>query len=84
MGRVKKQLEAVQTLKALGASEAEAKNAFATLESIANDSECASDLRSRAVWCKDELQRNPTDIPRREALMFQATALANKYAPTAP
>lgn len=84
MGKVKKQLEVVAALKAVGASEAEAKNAYTTLESIANDPECSSDLRSRAVWCKDELQRNPNDVARREALMAQATAVAARYAPTAP
>jgi hypothetical protein len=81
--RVKKNLEAVSTLKVLGATATEAKDATLYLQSVANNSEAAPDLRSEAVRVYQELQMRPEDTPRREALMAVANAIATKYVASA-
>ncbi len=79
--RVKRNLESVNTLKAAGASAAEARAAAAALQDVANDLTASSNLRARATAIYEELQGRPEDTARREALMQQASAIAAQYMP---
>ena len=75
----KKSLEPAASLKATGASAAEAATAIQALDATANDIETPSSVRSQCVYLRDELlsMATPSAVAKRETVVGAAAAFAS-------